>query len=286
VLLIGALVLARKESRAGLVVWGGWLVVTAAVFSYMNGIIHPYYTVALAPAIGAVIGIGATELWRRRRADPLTVAVLSGAVALTALEAYFLLREWSSGFAVTVMVLGLVAAACFPLTPRIAVPLALVAALAGPFAYSVVTASTPHTGAIPTAGPANARFGGMRGGGMGGLLDATAPGANLVSLLQATTSTWAAAAVGSNNAAGYQLGSGRPVMAVGGFNGTDPSPTLAEFQELVRTKQVHYFLGGAGMSGSTGSDASQEIASWVEQNFAGTTVDGVAVYDLTAGAQA
>lgn len=126
---------------------------------------------------------------------------------------------------------------------------------------------------------------------MGGLLDATAPGPNLVSLLRSTTSTWAAAAVGSNNAAGFQLGTGMPVMAVGGFNGTDPSPTLAGFQELVSAKRIGYFLGGAGMSGSTGSDASQEIAAWVRSNFARTTVDGVAVYDLaapvpTGGAQA
>jgi MFS family permease len=89
----------------------------------------------------------------------------------------------------------------------------------------------------------------------------------------------------SNNAAGYQLGSGRPVMAVGGFNGTDPAPTLAEFQRLVADGRIHYFLGGAGMSGSTGSDAAQEIAAWVGATFTVSTVDGVAVYDLTAGAQ-
>ena len=41
------------RTRAALLMWGGWLLVTGLVFSYAKGIIHPYYTVALAPAIGA-----------------------------------------------------------------------------------------------------------------------------------------------------------------------------------------------------------------------------------------
>ena len=53
--------------------------------------------------------------------------------------------------------------------------------------------------------------------------------------------TWVAAAVGSQNAAGLQLGTQLPVMAIGGFNGSDPSPTLAQFQEYVAAKQIHYF---------------------------------------------
>jgi 4-amino-4-deoxy-L-arabinose transferase-like glycosyltransferase len=292
VLLLAGWWAADRAGRAALLVWGGWLVVTAAVFSYMNGIIHGYYTVALAPAIGAVVGIGAAALWRKR-SDPMALAALSGAVALAALQSYLLLTSWSSALAIAVLVLGFLAAAGFFFSPRVFVPVALVAALLGPGAYSVATAATPHSGAIPSAGPAGT--GGFRGGGgggmpgggggMGGLLNAPTPGAELVALLRSGSQTWAAAAVGSNNAAGYQLGSGMPVMAVGGFNGTDPAPTPAEFQQYVADGRIHYFLGGAGMSGSTGSDAAQEIAAWVAQNYAVSTVDGVAVYDLTAGAQ-
>ena len=54
------------RTRAALLLWGGWLVVTGVAFSLGQGIIHQYYTVALAPAIGAVIGIGATLLWSHR----------------------------------------------------------------------------------------------------------------------------------------------------------------------------------------------------------------------------
>ncbi|GAA1276927.1 glycosyltransferase family 39 protein [Saccharothrix xinjiangensis] len=283
--------------RVGLALWGGWLVVTAAVFSSMNGIIHSYYAVALAPAVGGLVGTGAVALWRRRR-EPAAAAALSGAAAVSALQCHLLLLDWSALLASVVPALGLLAAVGLFLAAvvpaAVVVPVALVAALLGPGAYSVATAATPHSGAIPSAGPATGgrgggaftlRVGGGTGG-PGGLLHAAEPGEELVALLRSSTGhTWAGAAVGSNNAAGFQLGSGAPVMAVGGFNGTDPAPTLEEFQRLVADGRVHYFLGGAGMPAESGSDASERIVEWVEDNFTATEVDGVVVHDLTAGAQ-
>ncbi|GAA3458445.1 glycosyltransferase family 39 protein [Saccharothrix longispora] len=300
VLLVAGWWAGRRAERVGLALWGGWLVVTAVVFSFMNGIIHSYYTVALAPAIGAVTGIGAVALWRRRR-DPVAAAALSGALAVTALQCYLLLLDWSAAFAAVVLVLGLLGAVGLFLAAvvpaAVVVPVALVAALLGPGAYSAATAATPHSGAIPSAGPARTGpggggqvlFSGGRGtsaGGAGGLLNASEPGEELVALLRdgGEGFTWAAAAVGSNSAAGYQLGSGVPVMAVGGFNGTDPSPTPERFRQLVAEGRVRYFLGGAGMPAPSGSDASRRIAEWVEETFEATEVDGVTVYDLTGPA--
>jgi hypothetical protein len=122
------------------------------------------------------------------------------------------------------------------------------------------------------------------GGGAGGLLNGSEPSDELTALLleDADSYTWVAAAVGSNSAAGYQLATEEPVMAIGGFNGSDPSPTLEEFQEYVASGQVHWFIGGSGFGQSMGgSDASSEIATWVEENFTATTVDGVTLYDLS-----
>jgi len=119
---------------------------------------------------------------------------------------------------------------------------------------------------------------------MGGLLDAPAAGADLVALLKDSGSyDWAAATVGSNNAAGYQLGSGQPVLALGGFNGTDPAPTLEQFQTYVHNGRIRYFLGDAGMSNTStgGSDEARQIAEWVASHYDATTVDGVTVYDLS-----
>ncbi|MDQ1567322.1 MAG: hypothetical protein QOF96_2202, partial [Actinomycetota bacterium] len=80
-----------------------------------------------------------------------------------------------------------------------------------------------------------------------------------------------------------------PVMAIGGFNGTDPSPTLAEFQEFVRQGRIHYFIGGGGRGfgggpGGSSSGTSAQISTWVQQNFTATTVGGATLYDLTTTA--
>ena len=145
---------------------------------------------------------------------------------------------------------------------------------------------------VPARAAAQA-FGGGRAGGLGGLLDTSTPDSALVDLLkQDTTSTWAAAAIGSNSAAGVQLASGRPVMAIGGFNGTDPSPDARRVPGRRRRREGPLLprqrSGGGGFGGrggfggpGGGSGTSSEITSWVAQNFTGTTVGGVTVYDLT-----
>jgi 4-amino-4-deoxy-L-arabinose transferase-like glycosyltransferase len=139
----------------------------------------------------------------------------------------------------------------------------------------------------------NGGFGGGQGGrggpgGAGGILSSPTPSAQVVTLLQgnASTFTWAAAAVGSNTAAGYQLAAQLPVMAVGGFNGTDPSPTLAQFEQLVAAKKIHWFVGGAGADStqSGGSDDATQIAQWVKEHYTATTVGSTTLYDLSAQA--
>jgi len=281
-------------ARAALILWGGWLAVTAVVFSFANGILHPYYTVALAPAIGASIGIGATLLWRNR-SDIRAATALSGAVLVTTILAAVLLSrdsEWMPWLRAAVAVGGVGAAVLLLVAGRLPRPfsrsvaaLAVAACLAPPAVYSVATAATAHSGAIPSVGPARQGFGGFTG--PGGLLDSPAPGPALSATLSADAHdfTWVAATVGSNNAAGYQLASGAPVMAIGGFNGTDPSPTLEEFQRYVADRQIHYFIRGKMMIGhwgpSTGISESSDIAEWVETHYTPQTVDRVLIYDLT-----
>jgi 4-amino-4-deoxy-L-arabinose transferase-like glycosyltransferase len=284
--------------RAALVLWGGWFVVTALVFTFMNGIIHPYYMIALAPPIAALTGTASVQLWRRRD-DAVSAGVLASGVALTALTTYLLLSRqstWLPWLGTTILIAGLVAAALVLLAgqlPAVArrgvAVLALVTALAGTGAYTVATAAATHSGAIPSAGPSSGggfgMGGGGRGGGIGSLLNTTTPGTELTSLLRQDSGsyTWVGATVGSNPAAGYQLAADAPVMAVGGFNGSDPSPTLDQFRQYVQKGQIHYFLGaGSTMRSETGSDAAQQIASWVAENYTPATVDGVTVYDLTA----
>jgi hypothetical protein len=73
-------------------------------------------------------------------------------------------------------------------------------------------------------------------------------------------------------------------MAIGGFNGSDPSPTLAQCERDVAAGKIHYFIAGGGQMGPGGggtSSSSSAISSWVTANFTATTVDGVTIYDLT-----
>ena len=119
---------------------------------------------------------------------------------------------------------------------------------------------------------------------MRGLLGANNVSTALSTLLEqnASSYSWVAAAVGSNSAAGYQLATGDAVMPIGGFNGSDPSPTLAQFQAYVQAGRIHYFIAGGVGQANGGSNASSRIAAWVAQNFTARTVGGVTVYDLTS----
>ncbi|MFZ1383739.1 MAG: hypothetical protein WAS02_02430 [Propionicimonas sp.] len=93
-----------------------------------------------------------------------------------------------------------------------------------------------------------------------------------------------AATVGSQNAASYQLATGHAVMALGGFNGSDPSPTLEQLKADVAAGRIHYFIGdGSGLGGrqNGGSTAAGEIAAWVADTSLATTVGNTTLYDLS-----
>ncbi len=103
-------------------------------------------------------------------------------------------------------------------------------------------------------------------------------GRTVASLLEATNTRWAAATLGSQSADRYILSTGKAVMAIGGFSGTDPAPTLAQFQAYVRAGQNSYFIAGGRRGGPGGG--SSDIGSWVQQNYPATTVNNTTVYDL------
>ncbi|MFE9804437.1 glycosyltransferase family 39 protein [Streptomyces goshikiensis] len=388
----------ESMARAAFLAWGGCLLITGLIFSYMQGIFHEYYTVALAPFVAALVGMGVAVLWEERGGLAASLT-LSATVALTAWWSYVLLGR-ASGYLPwlrwTVLAAGLLAAAGLLIGSRWrpgsrtggrllrgAAALGVGAALAGPFAYCLTTVDSGRSGSIVTAGPAVAggaggpggmRFkraaaegfrggfpggpqgatqgapqggfpggaqggpqGGMPGGAPqggqagaapggqggqgvpgaaggaggrgarsamggpgGGLLNGTKASAEATAALRANAGgyTWAAAAVGAQNAASYQLASGEPVMPIGGFNGSDPSPTLAKFQEYVKAGKIHYFIGqndggtgaeggqgargGAGGPGGPGGGTSSAIAEWVKAGFKATTIGGATFYDLTA----
>ena len=287
--------------RAALLLWGGWTLVTGLVFSFMSGTMHPYYTVALAPGIAAVVGVGAVAFWRRR---PGLVARLTTALAAAATSAWafvllasseeaFAWVRWVVLAAGVVAVGGLLSAGRLRRVAVAGVVAAVLVGLAAPSAYAVTTAATAHSGSIPAVGTAASAMGGGPGGGpgerggtppggMGGGMGG-ATSAELTALLRGTTSSWSAAVSSAQSAAALELASGTAVMSTGGWSGSDAAVTLARFQAAVADGEIHYYVGGQGGGPGGGSDStSAQIAAWVEANYTATTVGGQTVYDLTA----
>lgn len=421
VALLAGLWLTRKEARTGpmratYLLFGGWLLLTGAVFSYAQGIIHPYYTVALAPAVAGLVGMGASQLWARRQEWFCRIALVIG-IGVTAWWSWVMLSwtpHWAPALHTVIVVLAIIASVAVLALPRLPIVLAalvggvgIASILAAPTAYALNTARTGHNGSLPTAGPTVAgggiggpfagifshgtinlppgftfggttfkhglhlklpasvlhslangggpgfgggggfggptgggaptgagggfpgggtgggpgfggggfgaggtgragggfggggfggggggirgggRFGGG-GGGIGSLLNSSVPPTAVTALLQhnAAHFTWVAATTGADSAAGYQLASDDPVMAIGGFNGTDPTPSLAAFERYVAEGKIHYYIkgGGFGGFGAQGSADASAIATWVAAHYTATSVGGVTLYDLTATA--
>ncbi|MDP4085266.1 MAG: glycosyltransferase family 39 protein [Bacillota bacterium] len=385
ILMIVAIWLVRRSWKSdrsipALLLWGGTFFVTGIVFSFSQGTIHPYYTIALAPAIGAIIGISIDVLWSKKDQLPVRIG-LAAAIAMTAVWSFVLLNRtptWNPWLRTTILIIGALAAIAMVIGPKLGRNLLIVAAvaglaacLAGPFAFTIQTIATPHTGSMPSAGPStgdngyhgrfgngqmppvadsstgqsgNSGFGGQMpprpnstnpsiGGSansdvtngnnpgnskQGGIDENSTPGKELVKLLQQDASkyTWVAATVGSQSSAPYQLATGEPIMDIGGFNGSDPSPTLAQFKKYVAEGKIHYYMNGGmnhgnnfnqmGKKTNNGNSANgnpngetsgntfggnfqrgpmggsnSEISNWVQNNFKSKTVDGVTIYDLT-----
>jgi 4-amino-4-deoxy-L-arabinose transferase-like glycosyltransferase len=303
---------ARTDRRfAGYVLWGSWLLVHAAVFSFMSGIIHPYYSVAMAPAIATLVGGAAVELWERRSTSPPARLALAAGIVSIGLTAWALLGRTPAflpGVDVAVLALSFAAAVVIAVPPasigrtlsRAALALALLATIAGPLAYATDTIQTAYADGDPQAGPAVP--GALRGGG--------APGDIVVTKGDALTTylrdhrggaRWIVAVQGANDGALIQLYTDEPVMAMGGFTGVDPTPTLAQLQALVRSGELRYVIasnqgpggpigpdGGFGPGG--GPQGSNQVAAertaWVMSACSAVAVPGsdVRLYDCAGAA--
>lgn len=333
-----------SRTRAALVLWGGWLLATAGILSFMSGTVHPYYAVALAPAIAALVGIGSVELWRGRAHLPARITLAATVLAASAWSAVLLGRDttWLPWIRVAVVILGVLAAAALLLrldslqaiparlrraATATVVALSLLAGGLGSTAWAFATAAQPHSGSIPTSGPTASAIGGPGGTGgrtgfagrdnsasglaggpglapdgavpdgavpNGTVPDGAVPGgamgpggtgtanSELTALLKASTAKWSGIVSGASQAASLELATGTNVIALGGWNGGDPYPTLAQFQEMVANGEIGYFISGGmgGMGGGDGRGGNSEVATWVAANFEAQTVGNSTVYKL------
>ncbi len=306
--------------RAAALVFGLWLLIDGVAFSAMRGGMHAYYTLAIAPAVAGTFALGVHEVWQRRstvwgRVGGAGLALTTGGWGFVVLQRNAAWQPWLRWTILAVSVLVAVALAGAVIAPRLrrltamAIVVGVLAGLAGSTAYAAATLPRSHTGGGPSVGPERPQrpgsfdqFGRQMAMFMGtGEIDP-----RLEAMLRATTTRWSAAIDRSSPAAGLELATRTPVVAIGGFTSDDPVPTPAEFQDMVRRHELTYYLvpevklpdswrtdkSASPAPGQQVPDAgwwrpvgNTAIYDWVAAHYTPQRLDGLAVYDLTAPAR-
>lgn len=303
-LLIAALWLAKRYGSRGarslLLLAAVWFATSATVLAFMSGMVHPYYSLTAVPPLCVLAAVALAYFLRSKgRVTRIIFAVtllsLASMAFLTAgrspsefpAGAQLLLIGWAVAIALR-MVPG-----APPALRRASIPLLLACVVLGPAVWSVNTALSPHTGAAVTAGPAiwgvrtdhpdKQQLESILTPGHVALVLGSSPSAALESSLRSIppSVTWVAAVVGSETAANYQLGLGRAVLPLGGFDGTDPYPTLEQFQALVADGKVgSLVVQDLPPLTLEGKGESARIVAWVRATFPARDGDGAELYLL------
>ncbi|MEJ3655407.1 glycosyltransferase family 39 protein [Actinomycetes bacterium KLBMP 9759] len=243
---------------AAVVLFATWVLTCWAVLSFANGVLHPYYTSMLAPAVAALAGIGVAlgfTAWRRGERYG-AVALVALLVSVVAGAGYALLAtsaRYPAWLPVVVLVAGFGAIAVAVVRNSRAAAawvgaLALVSALAGPAVWTAVTTTQPLISFNPLANQAGRE--GLAGippavaAGLAASMNPTADPVTVEFLLRNRgDATWVLATLSANASAPFTVATGgAPVMTLGGFNGSDPHPTFDRFRELVRSGEVRFVL--------------------------------------------
>ncbi|WP_350223891.1 glycosyltransferase family 39 protein [Pseudarthrobacter sp. efr-133-R2A-89] len=291
-----------NSSRNALLLFCGlWFLTSTGVLAYMSGIVHPYYALTAVPPLSVLAAVSLCYLigrkeWRLR-------FILTATLTVTAVLAFVSAARSTADFpnapqAFLILWPTTIAALVVPTkSPKIRNfqhVLLFCTLLAGPCIWSINTILSAHVGAGVIAGP---RINGIRsddpnrsrlGPDVSPNIVAVAMGdmpepkmLNLLSSRQ-QTGTWYTAIVGSASAANYQLALGHPVMPLGGFDGTDPYPTLEQFKSLVEEKRVaSMVIQNLPPLTTEGRGESARIVEWVRSNFAKDQVGNADYYDLT-----
>jgi 4-amino-4-deoxy-L-arabinose transferase-like glycosyltransferase len=295
-----------SQRRAGWLLWGSWLLVTGLVFSFTQGDWHAYYTMMLAPAIAAICAMGLALLWGYyRRTEGAAWMLLPLAFALTAVWALVLstrtvsFNGWTRWAVVITAVLGIVGLVAAKLPrPRwsgIAVPALVVAVLSAVLTPAAWAASPTNGGNNPAAGPGGNPFTAAAAhpstGSKADKASAMAPppgfGGSRLTPLDRQILGYAeqhsgdaeiklAIEGGSLNASRFIINSDKPVIGMGGFQGTDDVPSVDQLRQWVAEGRLKFVLA-SGLSpvfiamSALGGPAMDARTAWVAQNC--TVVD-------------
>ena len=278
-----------NRGRAAVIFWMLWLLIHIVIFSMTSGVIHPYYVVVMAPAAAALVGISLPFLWgayTRRKPYAWLLPLLVGVTVAIAviILGYAGTMTWLMWIVGLLGLTGMIGLLVNLYAPRrwlqnLAIIAAIAACTLAPTVYTLATVNVTHTGSIPTAGPNSTAMQGSNN-------ESSQADSQLVQYLveHQNGATWLVAVASANESAAIQLTSGQPVMAVGGFNGSDTPLTLDQFKQLVKAGKVKYYaISSHGRGGGGPGGSNNEITAWVKQT--GTVVNyggsDVTLYELS-----
>ncbi len=289
------------RQQHSLILWGMWLL-TMAIFFSVASFFHQYYLSTLAPAISALFGIGTVIMWRDYRNAGWRGWLLPLALLLTAAEQISIIETdptwgiWLIPFIAAPCILAAGALVVGRLLPRLmphlsfnlrtlapTLGLGVAALLLTPAVWSAIPVVQNITQNLPIAGASQQGFAGGAGGGQTNVDTA------LISYLEANqgSATYLVAVPSSQEADAIILATDKPVMALGGFSGSDPILTTSSLASLVANGTVRFFLMRGGVGGFRGG-SQRLLTSWVTQNCAAVSssqVPSSQLYDCASAAK-
>ena len=290
-----------RRYRAFLCLCSVWFVCSSTVLAFMSGIVHPYYSLTAVPSLCCLAAVSLLHLYRlrdRRRVRFALAGTLLATMVLAFVSASRSTADFPAGPVVALLVWSvtialLVVPPPFPALRNLSTGLLAVALMAGPLVWSINTVLSPHQGAGVVGGPSilglrtdhpdRRQLGPDVPASFVAVMFGNLPASDIVSRLRAASpgTTWAAAMVGSETAANYQLESKRSVLPVGGFDGTDPFPTLEEFQTMVANGRVgSLVIQDLPPLTLEGRGESARIVEWVSGHYPAEQVGSAQYYNL------
>ncbi len=244
-----------------LILWGGWLLTCIVFFSMVSGIFHSYYAIMLAPALGAMVGIGFAQLWSWSADKKWTGAVLALSAVVTIGFQYFATTQygesswWMLGSG---LLLGLGIILMVIQKRRLAYVTILAAMMVIPMYWTVMTVVANSDINLPTAYTGNNQQASQpprQQSGAGSSMNE-----KMLAYLQTNTADvkYLLAVPSSQNGATFVIETGRPVLYMGGFGGQDDVVSAEDLSALVANGELRYVLYGGERGGK------EDIASWLK----------------------
>jgi 4-amino-4-deoxy-L-arabinose transferase-like glycosyltransferase len=261
----------ESGAHKALILWGGWLLTCVVFFSMVSGIFHSYYAIMLAPALGAMVGVGFAQLWLWGTDKKWVAAALAFFAAVTIGFQYFAsvqYNEFSWWMLISTALLGLGIALMF-IKQRMAYLTVLAAICIIPFYWTVMTVVSSANQNLPTA-----YSGGYQQVGPDGINRPRQPDGqgrgvdeDMLTFLEENTKEveYLLAVPSAQNGSTLVLQTGRPVLFMGGFSGGDQVVTAEGLSAMVANGELRYVLYGGDRGGK------QDISKWLQTSCSPVT---------------